>query len=197
MSDEPKTYQPKWEEKKSETHHHHHHHHHYSSKSSNRTNSWGGWLKLRDKQAYYGMMLIVVAVLAFGSYKLVMMFVDELRAMPHGDPSQELKVDELGIKKVDEADALYLGDSLAHELKVDTMVHSVKGVEHNVYRPPRKKTNETIDGREWQDIFKNLRRWFQANGRDPKFIISCILFGLFIIGMIGYAIYKYKHKHSR
>lgn len=190
--EEYKTYQPHWGEKK----HHHHHHHHYG-KPDNYTSSWGGWLKLRDKQAYYGLMLIVVGLLAFGAYKLVMMYVDELKAMPKGDPTQELKVDELGIKKVDEYDALVLGDSLARQLRVDTLVRTVKGEQHNVYRPPRKNENELIDQREWKAIWKNLGRWFNANGRDPLFVTGLVLFGLFIVGLIGYAIYKRKHRKDK
>lgn len=199
MAEEYKTYQPKWEEKKAEESKHHHHHHHYynNGKSSTHTNTWGGWLKMRDKQAYYGLMLIIVVGLAVGAYMITMMFVEELRAMPNGDPSQELKVDELGVKKVDESDALILGDSLARQIKVDTLVRTVKGDEHNVYRPPRKNDNELIDGREWTAIKKNLRHWFRANGRDPKFIITLVAFGLLIIGLSAYGIYKYTHPHGK
>ena len=198
--EEYKTYQPKWEERKSESekHHHHHHHNHYVSTSNTHTNSWGGWLKMRDKQAYYGLMLVLIAGMAFGGYMLVKTIVDEFRELPKGDPSQELKVDELGVKKVDEAAALFVGDSLARELKLDSsLIHSVKGVEHNVYRPPRKKTNDLIDGREWNVIFKHFGRWFKANGGDPKFIIAVVAFGLFILSLVGYGIYKHKHKHDK
>lgn len=197
MEEEPKTYQPKWEEKKQEEHHHHHHHHHhgYGSRPSTHTNSWGGWLKFRDKQAYYGLMLIIVVGIAFGAYKLIKEYADELKAIPKGDPSQELKVDELGVKKVDEAEALYFADSLKHKLNLDT-VYTIKGEEHNVYRPPRKNDNETIDGREWGQIKTNFRRWLRANGGDPKFIVGCVFLGIFLIGMIIYAIIKIKRRHG-
>lgn len=151
---------------------------------------------MRDKQAYYGLMLVIVVVMFFGAYKLVKMFADELRAMPNGDPTQELRVDELGIRKVDEADALYLGDSLARQYKVDSIRRTVKAEEHNVYRPPRKKNNELIDEREAKDIWKNLQHWFKANGGDPEFIIGIILFSLGILSLIGFGIYKHKHRNE-
>ena len=50
---EDNSFQPGWGEKKE---HHHHHNAYNDGRSSNRTNTWGGWLKLRDKQAYYGLM---------------------------------------------------------------------------------------------------------------------------------------------
>ena len=73
MSEE-KTYQPHWGERR--RHHHHHH-----NPQGERFNGLGGKLKMRDKQAYYGLILVIVAVLGFGAYKLVMLFVDEIRAM--------------------------------------------------------------------------------------------------------------------
>ena len=161
----------------------HHHHHFDNGKSSHRSNSLGGALKMRDKQAYYGLILVIVAVLGFGVYKLVMLFADELREMPNGDPAQELQVDELGVRKVEEAD------------KVDSIRRTVKGEEHNVYRPPRKKNNELIDEREAKDIWKNLQHWFKANGGDPEFITGMVLFCLGILSLIGFGIYKHKHRH--
>ena len=135
MAEEGKTFQPGWGEPKK---HHHHHHHH----SSNRyTNSWGGWVKLRDRQAYYGLILVVVLVVGVCTYKLVMLFVNEWRAMPHDDPTTEMKVDELRIHKVDEQDALLYGDSLAQVYQVDSStIRHVQIETRPVYRPPRKKT---------------------------------------------------------
>lgn len=174
---------------------HHHHHYHSDSRSYNRNNSWGGALRMKDKQAYYGLMVLIVAVLGFGVYMLVKMFVNELHEMPNGDPTQEFKVDELGIRKADEADALMLGDSLAHQYNVDSLRRTVKGDEHNVYRPPRKKDNELIDEREWKDIWKNLQHWFKANGGDPEFIVGLILFFMGIISLVAFGIYKHKHRN--
>ena len=90
MADDFKTYQPGWEKHKERKHHHHHHH----RRDDQYTNSWGGWMKMRDKQAYYGLMLIVIAVLGFGIYMIVKMYMDEWRAMPHDDPTTERTVDE-------------------------------------------------------------------------------------------------------
>ena len=116
MSEE-KIYQPGWGEKKK--------HHHYHSSDNRYTNSWGGWMKMRDRQAYYGLMFAIIAVLGFGAYKLVMMFVNEWRAMPHDDPATEMKVDELRIHKVDEQDALLYGDSLAQVYQFDNVMQFI------------------------------------------------------------------------
>ena len=167
MSEE-KTYQPKWDERKSEKHHHHHHHYNNGS-SSTHTNTWGGWMKMRDKQAYYGMMLIVVAALVFGAYKLVMLFVNEWRAMPHDDPTTEMKVDELRIRKVDEKDALTYSDSLAQALQFDSsQIKKVQIETRAVYRPPKRENEWYITEREWKDIWRNIQRWKQSQKNDEK-----------------------------
>ena len=121
----------------------------------------GGWLKLRDKQAYYGLMLVVVAVLGYGTYRLVKMFVDELRAMPNDDPTTEMKVDELRINKADEQDALLLGDSLAQAYNVDSMRKNVQIETRPVYRPPRREDKWYITQREWKRIWADYKvmRW--------------------------------------
>lgn len=206
QSTEHQTYQPKWEEKKAEDEkhrHHHHHHHSYgygysgSSSSSRKSIDLAGWLKIRDKQAWVGLMVLITVGVLCGIFYLVNLYREELMAMPHANPSEELKVDALGVMKVDEADALLLGDSLARELRIDTIVRTVKGEEHNVYRPPRKNNNDLIDGREWSAIKKNIRHWFKANGSDPKLILVLVAFGLLIIGLSAYGIYKYTHPHGR
>ena len=167
MSEE-KTYQPKWDERKSEKHHHHHHHYNNGS-SSTHTNTWGGWMKMRDKQAYYGLMLIVVAALGFGAYKLVMLFVNEWRAMPHDDPTTEMKVDELRIRKVDEKDALTYSDSLAQALQFDSsQIKKVQIETRAVYRPPKRENEWYITEREWKDIWRNIQRWKQSQKNDEK-----------------------------
>lgn len=162
MSEE-KLYQPGWGEKK-----HHHHHHHSYGKSSNHTNSLGGWLKMRDRQAYYGLMLLVVAILGFGTYKLVMMFVDEWRAMPHDDPTTEINVDELRIRKVDEQDAIVAGDSLAQEYHLDSIKRHVQIETRPVYRPPKREDKWYITKREWKKIFENYRIWRWEQKHDEQ-----------------------------
>ena len=159
---EDSTYQPGWGEKKK-------HHHHRHSSDTRYTNSWGGWMKMRDKQAYYGLMFVVLAVLGFGAYKLVMMFVTEWRAMPHDDPTTEMKVDELRIRKVEEQDALQYSDSLAQTYQFDSsQIKKVQIETRSVYRPPRRENEWYITEREWKDIWRNVQRWRQSQRNDEK-----------------------------
>ena len=167
MSEE-KTYQPKWEEHKEREKRKHHHHHHHKT-DDKYTNTWGGWMKMRDKQAYYGLMLIVIAVLAVGAYKLVMMFVAEFRAMPMDDPKTEMKVDELDIRRVEKNDALQVSDSIAQSYQLDSStIRRVQTESHHVYRPPRRENEWYITKREWKDIWRNMKRWKQAKKNDEK-----------------------------
>ncbi len=167
MSEE-KIYQPRWDKHKERQAHHHHHHHSYSSDSGHRTNTWGGWLKLRDRQAYYGLMLIVIAIIGFATYKLVMMFVDELRQMPMDDPTAERPVDELRVRKVEEQDALMFGDSLAKAENLDSIQRKVQIDTRPVYRPPRKENEWYITQREWKAIWKNYQIWRWEKRRDKE-----------------------------
>lgn len=171
MAEEESTYQPKWEkhkehDKKKHDHHHHRVQQHYDDRY---TNGWGGAMKMHDKQAYYGLIFVVIAVLAFGAYKLTMLFLDEWRAMPHDDPKTEMNVDELDIRKVEKQDALLASDSIAKTYQFDSStIHRVQTESHHVYRPPRKNKEWYITEREWQDIFKNMKRWKQAKKNDEK-----------------------------
>ena len=151
MSEE-KSYQPGWGEKK-----HHHHHHYRGANEKNR--GIGGALRMKDKQAYYGLMLVIVAVLGFGAYKLIGMFVDEFRAMPNDDPTTEMNVDELRIHKVDEQDAILAGDSLAQEYHLDSIKRHVQIETRPVYRPPRREDKWYITQREWKKIRESYRVW--------------------------------------
>ena len=160
MGEDFKTYQPGWGEKKK---HHHHHHRRHDDKY---TNSWAGWMKMRDKQAYYGLMLVLVLGLTFGAYKLVMMFVNEWRAMPHDDPATERNVDELRIRKADERDALLYSDSLTQVYQLDSLKRNVQIETRPVYRPPRKEDTWYITEREWKDIWKNIKIWRQSRAKD-------------------------------
>lgn len=156
--EEEKTFQPDWEERKNRKHHHHHHSS-YSRNSGSHSNSWGGWMKLRDKQAYYGLMFIVICGLGFGAYKVVMMFVNEWRAMPHDDPATEMRVDALRVRKVEEQSALLTSDSLAREFKMDSLQKHVQIDTRPVYRPPKREDKWYITQREWKAIFADYRRW--------------------------------------
>ena len=160
MSEE-KIYQPGWGEKK-----HHHHHHHVGPNEKNR--GLGGALRMRDKQAYYGLLCVLIVGLGFGAYKLIDMFVDEWRAMPHDDPTTEMTVDELRIHKVDEQDAILMGDSLAQEYNVDSMRHQVQIETRPVYRPPRREDKWYITQREWKKIWESYRVWRWEKKRERE-----------------------------
>jgi len=169
MAEDLKTYQPKWDDHKDHKHRHHHHHHSYDYNSASHTNGWGGWMKMHDKQAYYGLLFIVLGVLAYGGYFVVKLFIEELRAMPMDDPKTEMKVDELNVRRVDKQDALLFGDSLAQTYQIDSSaIKRVDVNKHHVYRPPRKNKEWYITQREWKEIFRNLSRFKQANKNDEK-----------------------------
>lgn len=156
MSETPNTYQPGWGEDQKK--HHHHHHHYQGEKENNRR--WGGELRMRDKQAYYGLIAVCVVVALVGLYSLLTLIIREVKAMPMDDPKSELAVDELRIHKVAEQDALIAGDSLAQAMEMDSaMIRHVQIETRPVYRPPRKNTEWYITRREWRDIFENMKRW--------------------------------------
>ncbi len=123
---------------------------------------------MKDKQAYYGLMFLLIVGLAFGAYKVISMFVRELRAMPNDDPTTEMNVDELRINKVDEQDALMIGDSLAQEYKLDSMKRHVQIETRPVYRPPRKENTWYITKREWKSIWKNYRIWRRMKQKEKE-----------------------------
>ena len=162
MSETPNTYQPGWGEQKAKSEEqrgkHHHYHHYQVEKENNRR--WGGELRMRDKQAYYGLIAVCVIVALVGLYSLMTLIIREVKAMPMDDPKSELAVDELRIHKVAEQDALIAGDSLAQAMEMDSaMIRRVQIETRPVYRQPRKNTEWYITRREWRDIFENMKRW--------------------------------------
>lgn len=162
MSETPNTYQPGWGEQKAKSEEqrgkHHHYHHYQVEKENNRR--WGGELRMRDKQAYYGLIAVCVIVALVGLYSLLTLIIREVKAMPMDDPKSELAVDELRIHKVAEQDALIAGDSLAQAMEMDSsMIRRVQIETRPVYRQPRKNTEWYITRREWRDIFENMKRW--------------------------------------
>ena len=161
MDDSPKSYQPGWGEKKK-----HHHHHHHGPNEKNR--GLGGALRMRDKQAYYGLMCVIIAVALFGAYKLIGMIAHELRAMPNDDPTTEMNVDELRIHLVDEQDAILMGDSLATAYNLDSMKHQVQIETRPVYRPPRREDKWYITKREWKKIRESYRVWRWEKKHDKE-----------------------------
>ena len=125
---------------------------------------------MRDKQAYYGLMCAIILVLGFGAYKLIRLAVSELKAMPNDDPTTEMNVDELRIRKVDEQDALQLGDSLAQAYNVDSMKHTVQIETRPVYRPPKREDKWYITKREWKRIWEDYKvmRWERKHQKEQK-----------------------------
>ena len=155
MAEEPKSYQPGWGEKKK-----HHHHHH--ARPNERNRGWGGALRMKDKQAYYGLMFVLVAALGFGAYKLIGMVAHELREMPNDDPSMEMNVDELDIRRVEKEEALMVSYSIAKSYQFDsTTIKKVQTESHHVYRPPRREDKWYITQREWKKIWADYKvmRW--------------------------------------
>ena len=123
---------------------------------------------MRDKQAYYGLLVVIIAVLGFGAYKLIRLAAHELRAMPNDDPDMEMSVDELRIHKVEEQDAILMGDSLSQQYNLDSIKRKVQIDTRPVYRPPRKNDEWYITKKEWKSIFKNYRIWRRMRDKEEE-----------------------------
>ena len=123
---------------------------------------------MRDKQAYYGLMVVIIAVLGFGAYKVIRLAVHELRAMPNDDPDMEMSVDELRIHKAEEQDALIMGDSLSQQYNLDSIKRKVQIDTRPVYRPPKKNDEWYITKKEWKSIIKNYRIWRRMKQNDEE-----------------------------
>ena len=123
---------------------------------------------MRDKQAYYGLMVVIIAVLGFGAYKLIRLAAHELRAMPNDDPDMEMSVDELRIHKAEEQDAILMGDSLSRQYNLDSIKRKVQIDTRPVYRPPRKNDEWYITKREWKSIIKNYRIWRRMKQKEEE-----------------------------
>ena len=123
---------------------------------------------MRDKQAYYGLMVVIIAVLGFGAYKLIRLAAHELRAMPNDDPDMEMNVDELRIHKAEEQDAILMGDSLSRQYNLDSIQRKVQIDTRPVYRPPKKNDEWYITKREWKSIIKNYRIWRRMKQKEEE-----------------------------
>ena len=123
---------------------------------------------MRDRQAYYGLLVVIIAVLGFGAYKLIRLAASELRAMPNDDPDMEMSVDELRIHKVEEQDAILMGDSLSQQYNLDSIKRKVQIDTRPVYRPPRKNDEWYITKKEWKSIFKNYRIWRRMRDKEEE-----------------------------
>ena len=107
-------------------------------------------------------MFVIIVALGFGAYKLIGMFVAEFRAMPNDDPTTEMNVDELDIRRVEKQEALMVSDSIAKTYQFDsTTIKKVQTESHHVYRPPRKEDKWYITQREWKKIWADYKimRW--------------------------------------
>ncbi len=151
---EEHTYQPGWDEAK---HKKRHHHHHVGPNERNR--GLGGALRMRDKQAYYGMVVVLVMGILIGLFFFVRFVVEEIKAMPNDDPTTEMAVDELRIHKAEEQDALLYSDSLTQAYNLDSLKRKVQIETRPVYRPPRRENTWYITQREWKDIWKTFKIW--------------------------------------
>ena len=161
MADDIKTYQPGWEKHKERKHHHHH----YAGPNEH-NRGLGGALRMRDKQAYYGLIVVLVVGVCIGLYVLVSMFVREIKAMPKDDPTTERNVDALRIRKADERDALLYSDSLTQVYNLDSLKRNVQIETRPVYRPPRRENTWYITEREWKDIWKTFKIWRRNKDKD-------------------------------
>lgn len=123
---------------------------------------------MRDKQAYYGLMVVIIAVLGFGAYKVIRLAASELRAMPNDDPDMEMSVDELRIHKAEEQDALIMGDSLSQQYNLDSIKRKVQIDTRPVYRPPKKNDEWYITKKEWKSIIKNYRIWRRMKEKEEE-----------------------------
>ena len=135
---------------------------------SKRNRGLGGALRMRDKQAYYGLMVVIIAVLGFGAYKLIRLVASELRAMPNDDPNMEMSVDELRIHKAEEQDAILMGDSLSRQYNLDSIQRKVQIDTRPVYRPPKKNDEWYITKKEWKSIIKNYRIWRRMKEKEEE-----------------------------
>lgn len=150
---EEHTYQPGWDEAKRKKHHHHH------AGPNERNRGLGGALRMRDKQAYYGLIVVLVMGALIGLFFLVRFIVQEIKAMPNDDPTTEMAVDELRIRKVAEQDALLYSDSLTQAYNLDSLKRNVQIETRPVYRPPRKENTWYITQREWKEIWRTFQIW--------------------------------------
>lgn len=154
MADQPKTYQPHWEEAKEreQQRRKHKRKHRRSSVAPKKP-----FLGIRDRQARYGMILLIIVLVLFGGYKIGKWIYNEIKTMPFADPKEEMDVDVLRINKVEEKKALQLSDSLVHAYNMDSIKRKVQIETVPVYRPPRKENKWYITKKEWRDIWQNIK----------------------------------------
>ena len=106
------------------------------------------------------------ATRVFAKRKKDSSFAAAIREIPKDDPTTEIDVDILRIRKADEQDAKLYADSLAQQYNLDSMKRQVQIETRPVYRPPRKENTWYITEREWKSIFKNYRIWKRMHKKD-------------------------------
>jgi hypothetical protein len=121
---------------------------------------------MRDKQAYVGLIIVLVGAALVGLLFLGKMLMEELREMPVEDANAEIQVDELRIHKAEEEEAILLGDSLAQAYNVDSIRRTVQIDTRSVYRPPRKDDHWYITQREWLEMWQSLRHWRKNKDKE-------------------------------
>jgi hypothetical protein len=153
VADQPKTYQPHWEE-----------HKHREQKKSRRkhhktpTAPKKPFLGIQDKQARYGLILLLSVLGGFGLYKVSLKVYQEIQTIHFTDPKEEIEVDVLRIDKVREKNALQMSDSLMRTYQMDSsMIRKVQIETVPVYRPPKREDKWYITNKEWKDIWQNIK----------------------------------------
>ena len=137
-----KTYQPGWGEEPKEQPN--------LPPQPERKLGWKEELRLRDRQAYIGLLVIIAVAVGW----VMAILWTQLKSMPLDTPETEWDVDELRIHKADEQDALLLSDSLAQAYDLDSIQRRVQIETQPVYRPPRQESTWYITWREWKEIFR-------------------------------------------
>lgn len=152
MADQPKTYQPHWEEHKQRDRKKRKRKHHNTPVTPKKP-----FLGIQDKQARYGLILLLIVFGLFAGYKVGKWIYHEIQTMPFANPNEEMQVDVLRIDKEGEKKALHMSDSLVQAFQVDSIVRKVQIETVPVYRPPKREDKWYITKKEWQDIWQNIK----------------------------------------
>jgi hypothetical protein len=115
-------------------------------------------LGIQDKQAGYGLILLLIVLGGFGLYKVSLKVYQEIQTIHFTDPKEEIEVDVLRIDKVREKNALQMSDSLMRTYQMDSsMIRKVQIETVPVYRPPKREDKWYITNKEWKDIWQNIK----------------------------------------
>jgi hypothetical protein len=115
-------------------------------------------LGIQDKQARYGLILLLIVLGGFGLYKVSIKVYQEIQTIHFTDQKEEIEVDVLRIDKVREKNALHMSDSLMRTYQMDSsMIRKVQIETVPVYRPPKREDKWYITNKEWKDIWQNIK----------------------------------------